>query len=274
VHERSGNVLQGKRVVVTRAVEQSEGLIKELERRGASAIVLPMVAFGPPDDVAALDAAIRRMPAFDWVFLTSQNALRVILERCESLKLHLREAFSGVKVAAVGPTTAEAVAKAGLDVSYVASKHEGVALAEELAKEVRYKRVLLPRSDRANPALVEKLKGLGAEVTEVCAYKTVKPEQGDLEKAAVLEQRIDALVFFSPSAVHHLRELLGSENFLELSRRSVFAAIGPVTEEALRKAKVERVLLAGDTSVGAILDTLANYFAQQGTGVSAGVKQA
>jgi len=272
VGEQASNALKGKRVVVTRAAEQSEQLVKELKDRGAVPVLLPMVAFAPPDDSAPLDQAIRQLSAYDWVFVTSQNALRALRERCGLLKFNLPETFSGVKIAAVGPATSEAVENAGLRVAYVASKHTGVALAGELANEVRGKRVLLPRSDRANPELVEELKRLGADVTEVCAYKTIPPEKSDMHAAAKTAEGADAVLFFSPSAVHHLQELLGNEKFLKLSRRSVFAAIGPVTEEALRRASVERVLVARDTSVTAVVEALGDYFVQEGAGLSAGVK--
>jgi len=272
VGEQASNALKGKRVVVTRAAEQSEQLVKELKDRGAVPVLLPMVAFAPPDDSAPLDQAIRQLSAYDWVFVTSQNALRALRERCGLLKFNLPETFSGVKIAAVGPATSEAVENAGLRVAYVASKHTGVALAGELANEVRGKRVLLPRSDRANPELVEELKRLGADVTEVCAYKTIPPEKRDMDAAAKTAEGADAVLFFSPSAVHHLQELLGNEKFLKLSRRSVFAAIGPVTEEALRRASVERVLVARDTSVTAVVEALGDYFVQEGAGLSAGVK--
>lgn len=262
-------------MMVTRAAEQSESLVEALKERGAVPVLMPMVTFAAPEDPATVDAAIRKIRNFHWIFLTSQNALRAILERCRSLQLNPSEAFKGTKIAAVGPATAEAARDAGLQVSYVAAKRQGVGLAEELSAQVRGKRVFLPRSDQANPALVKTLNALGAEVTEVCAYKTVKPGAAEVGNAAgPIEERAEAVLFFSPSAVHHFAESLGSARFLELSRRSVFAAIGPVTEEALRKAKVERVLLARDTSVSAILDALANYFAQPGTGVSAGVKRA
>jgi len=265
VSESVANPLKGRRVVVTRAAEQSQRLVEELERRGALPTVLPMVAFAPPDDVGSLDAAIQNLPTFDWIFLTSQNTFRAVCERCSALSVPLNVAFSRVRIAAVGPATAEAVDKAGLDVSYVPSKHQGVAMAEELAEKVRRKRVFLPRSDRANPELVGKLKAIGAEVVEVCAYKTVRPDKSELERiTAALQQASDAVLFFSPSAVHHMQELLGADRFLELSRRAVFAAIGPVTGEALRQARVERVLLARDTWASAIVGTLADYFAQEG----------
>jgi len=272
VGDRFGRGLEGKRVVVTRAAEQSESLVKALKALSAKPVVLPMVEFAPPDDVAALDQAIRELQSHDWVFLTSQNAIRALRERCELLKMDLREACGDVRVAVVGPGTAAAAEGEGLRVSYVATKHQGNALAEELAGQVRGKRVLLPRSDRANPELVEKLKQSGAEIAEVCVYKTIRPERAHAETAAAIAKgRTDAVLFFSPSAVHHLEELLGHQEFVALSRRSIFAAIGPVTEDALHNAKVERVLLAREASVSAVIEALTDYFAHEGAGLSAGV---
>jgi uroporphyrinogen-III synthase len=272
VGERLGRGLEGKRVVVTRAAEQSKSLVEGLRERGAEPVVLPMVAFAPSDDVSLVDKAIRELRSYDWVFLTSQNAIRALRERCDVLKMKLHEAFDNVRVAAVGPATAEAAESEGLRVSYVAAKHQGTGLAEELAEQVQGKRVLLPRSDRANPELVEKLKQTGAEVFEVCAYKTLRPESDDAEAAAtIVKGRTDAVLFFSPSAVHHLEELLGHQEFVALSRRSIFVAIGPVTEGALQNTKVERILLARDTSVIAVIEALTDYFAHAGAGLSAGV---
>jgi uroporphyrinogen-III synthase len=273
VSEENANSLKGKRVVVTRAVEQSEPLVHALREKGAVPVVVPMVAFGPPDDPSLQDEAIRELPGYDWIFLTSQNALRALQERCQFLKLGLAQAMSGVRVAAVGPTTAEAAENAGLKVAYVATKHQGVSLAEELAREIKGKRVLLPRSDRANPEIVQKLKQLGAQVKEAVAYKTIRPDNEDLSKVeALVGQGVDAILFFSPSAVHHLQELLGNEKFLEFSSKTAFAAIGPVTEEALHKAKIERVVLARDTTVAAVLAALTEYFSQTGSRLQAGVK--
>ena len=253
--------LRGKRVVVTRAVEQSGELVRALEENGAASVMLPMVAFSPPDDTSGLDEAIRGMARFDWIFITSQNALRALQERCQALKLDLRDAVGKGRVAAVGPATAEALKSAGINVAYTASKHQGVFLAHELSEEVKGKRVLLPRSDRANPELAEELKRLGAAVEEVIAYKTVSPDDVTLDHArTALQQRVDAILFFSPSSVHHLQDILGSEKVLEISRRAIFAAIGPVTERALRAAHIERVLLAEDTTVAGIVHALQKHF--------------
>lgn len=269
--EDATKALKGKRVLVTRAPEQSESLVKALRGVGAVPVVVPMVAFGAPDDTSGLDAAIRGAADFDWMLLTSQNALRALQERSENLKLRLEDVFRGVRIATVGPATAEAAKSAGLAVEYVAVKHRGMELAEELGEKVCGKQVFLPRSDRANPELVKKLEELGARVKDVVAYKTMRPDEqsgGDVQK--IVREAADAVLFFSPSAVHHFHELVGEQRFEELSRSSVFTAIGPVTEKALREAKVKRVVMAADTTVNAVIAALREYFMASGERLPAG----
>lgn len=271
--EGSANWWKGKRVVVTRAAEQGGTLVEALQERGAAAVILPMVAFGPPYEPGLVDEAIRGGGRYDWMLLTSQNALRALQERSDALGMGLAQALRGVRIAAVGPATADAARNVGLPVEYVAEKHHGAGLAEELGERVKGKRVLLPRSDRANPELVGRLEERGAIVTDVVAYKTVRPDDRELAKAKdLLKERVDAVLFFSSSAVHHLKEVLGETQFLELSRRSLFAAIGPVTEKALRAAKVERVAMAKDTTIEAVLATLDEQFATTGAKLPAGTR--
>ena len=108
---------------------------------------------------------MRAAGQFAWVFFTSQNAVRALQERCAAQGRPLGQVLGHVKVAAVGPATGEAVRAAGLHVTHISKVHNGVALAEELAEEVHGKRVFLPRSDRANPDLIEALQRHGALVT-------------------------------------------------------------------------------------------------------------
>ncbi|HKM82023.1 MAG TPA: uroporphyrinogen-III synthase [Candidatus Acidoferrum sp.] len=271
--ESSANALLGKRVVITRAAEQCQSLLATLRERGAQPILLPMVAFAPPDDLLALDDSLFRMREYHWVFFTSQNAVRALQERSEHLKLSLRDAVATAQIAAVGPATAEAARAAGLSIAYVAKEQHGVALAQELQAEIRGKRVLLPRSDRANHDLVETLQRLGAHVSEIVAYKTLRPASDDTRYLEnILQDVPDAVLFFSPSAVHHLRELLGPQSFQNLAAKSVFAAIGTVTERALRGAGVQRLIVASDTSASAILESLADFFVHSGHSLPAGAK--
>ena len=271
--ELASKPLAGKRIVVTRAVGQSRPLAEALREAGAEAVLLPLVAFAPPDSFAELDHFLENVGE-DWVLFTSQNALRAVQERCATCGRALAQALAGAMIAAVGPTTADSIRAAGLPVAYVSHGHHGTALAEELAAEVAGRRVFLPRSDRANPELIDALSRHGAKVTALVAYKTVPPD-ADTQRAqqTLLEHGADAVLFFSPSAVHHLCDILGAEPFRDLSLQSIFVAIGPISEKALRAEGVDRLLVASDTTIPACLAALAGFFSKAGHHQPAGAKQ-
>jgi uroporphyrinogen-III synthase len=262
VGNRGTSPLTGKRVVVTRAIEQRDSLCNDLQTRGATPILLPLISFTPPEDFAPLDAALHDFSQFDWLFLTSQNVLRSLLERCVPLKISLADALRNARIAAVGPATAHAATDAGLTITHVAENHQAIALAEELHAELLGCRVFLPRSDRANPELPEVLRQLGAEVVEAVAYRTVRPGAPDpTVLSAVSDGEADAILFFSPTAVLHFRDLLGEAKFRAVQEKAVFAAIGPVTARALQDAGAERIVSAKDTTVPAVIAALEKYFA-------------
>jgi uroporphyrinogen-III synthase len=274
VAEKNHKPLAGKRIVVTRAREQSQSLVNVLRDAGAEPILLPLVAFAPADNFSELDACLKNSARFDWVFFTSQNALRAVQQRCAELEISLLNTFKEVKIAAVGPATAEALAACGLTVNFISRIHTGVALAEELSANTRNKRVFLPRSDRANPDLIEVLNLHGWQVTPVVAYKTVSPDSdSSAAQESLLRGAADAILFFSPSAVHHLRDLIGPQRFRDLGHQSIFVAIGPVSENALKSEGADRILQAADSTVSAVVATLTEYFAKAGQNQPAGAKQ-
>ena len=140
------SALFGHRIVITRAVEQSSDLVTKLERRGAIPISLPLVAFSTPENFAPLDAALRRWQEFDWVLFTSANAVQSVAQRAATTNLGIVRPTNRPLIAAVGPATNEAAVKAGLLVTHVAKTHLGIALAEELAQQLRGNRLCWPSS--------------------------------------------------------------------------------------------------------------------------------
>jgi uroporphyrinogen III methyltransferase/synthase len=267
--------LAGKRIVITRSAAQSEAIARELTARGAIPAVLPLVSFAEPEDFAPLDAAITDIQRFDWMILTSAQAVRSVVKRCEQLKRKVIRKESKLRIACVGPVTAEAAQQAGLPVDYVAETHTGAGLAEELGSKLAGAKVLLPRSDRANPDLSVALKRHGAEVSEVIAYRTLRPKAVDEKNLSqIANGETDAILFFSPSAVQYFAELLGGEQLRLLQGRLAVTAVGPVTANALRQAGVSRAVVAADTSSAAVIEALEMHFAGAGKAAPAGVKRA
>jgi len=274
VAEAAPSALAGKRIVITRSAAQSEALARELSAHGAVPVVLPLVTFADPEDLAPLDAAIAEFQRFDWIIFTSAQAVRAVVKRSEELKRSLIHAGSELRIASVGPVSAEAARQAGLPVEYVAETHTGAALAEELGSRLQGAKVFLPRSDRANPDLPPALRRHGAQVTEVIAYRTVRPtdmDQRNLKQIA--EGAADAVLFFSPSAVQHFAELFGSEQLRALQDKLAITAVGPVTANALREAGVGRSVVAGNTTAAAVVEALEEHFAGTVKQAPAGAKR-
>jgi uroporphyrinogen-III synthase len=275
VGESRPKSLAGKRIVITRSAAQSEAIARELTARGAIPVVLPLVSFAEPEDFAPLDAAIAGIQRFDWMILTSAQAVRSVAKRCSDLKREIVRAKSKVRIACVGPVTAEAAQQAGLPVEYVAETHTGAGLAEELGSKLAGAKVLLPRSDRANPDLPVALKRHGAEVSEVIAYRTLRPSAvNENNLSQIVDGETDAILFFSPSAVQHFAELLGGGQLRLLQDRLAVTAVGPVTANALRQAGVSRAVVAADTSGAAVIEVLEMHFAGAAKAAPAGVKRA
>jgi uroporphyrinogen III methyltransferase / synthase len=250
--------LAGVRIVLTRAPEQSRELAARLTRMGATVVLLPAVRFADPADTAPLDRAIRSVSEFDWLLFTSANAVRFFAQRCARLGFEPRKSPRALHIAAVGPATAAAAAREGFAVERVATEFRGAGLARALGAELRGQRVLLPRSDRAGSELPTALRQAGAEVSEVVAYCTV--ETGSESIGVLSELRsgtVQAICFFSPSAVHSVLRQLGVRPL----RGVAVAAIGPVTAAAIRRAGWCVDMEAPECTAEAFCRVLADYFA-------------
>jgi uroporphyrinogen-III synthase len=252
--------LEGKRVVVTRAVEQARELLARLEKMGATVLLFPAVSFSEPSDTSELDRVILSLAEFDWILFTSANAVRFFATRCRKLGVEPSQE-GNYRCAAVGPATASAVAAEGFSVDHVAQEFIGTALACELSPSLAGKKIILPRSERARPDLPRALKAVGGLVTEVVAYHT--GSVGPIDPAvmrAVREAQVDVISFFSPSAIENMRVELGQEVLVRLGARAALAAVGPVTAAALRGAGLPVAIEAPLATAESMAAAIANYF--------------
>jgi uroporphyrinogen-III synthase len=134
--------------------------------------------------------------------------------------------------------------------------------------------VILPRSDRANPDLPAALESQGARVTEVIAYRTLRPTEVEGESLReIVQGQADAILFFSPSAVQHFVQLFGAEESRALQEKLAITAVGPVTANALREAGILRTVVAADTTAASVIEALEKHFAGKVKQAPAGAKQ-
>lgn len=259
--------LANRRVVVTRAAEQASELAERLETLGAEVLLLPLVEFHLPEDTGALDGALSEIENFDWLLLTSQNAVRFVAARGRDLRLDLAAMLAAnharPKVAAVGRMTEKAALGEGWRVDRVSAGHGAIDLAREIAGEIAGCRVLLPRSDRATSHLPQALIAAGAAPVEVVAYRTVPTREIDSGVLGRLERgEVDVVSFASPSAFLALGERLGAEPLRRLAGTARLAAIGPTTAEAIRRAGYEVSIVAEVSSAAGLAAAIATHFSK------------
>jgi uroporphyrinogen-III synthase len=258
--------LAGKRIVITRVPEQAQELRQALESLGAEVLLMPTVAFAPPEDYRALDEALRKLSGFDAILFLSKNAVRYVFERCRDLGVKCWLDSPKGLVAAVGAGTAEAAASRGLQVDYIAKNQGGEALVRELADRIAGRNVFLPRSDRGDARLSNALREAGARVTEVVAYRTAAPEATDSAMLARVQRaEVDAIAFASPSAFANFSDLMNDAQVAELSTRVRFAAIGPTTARAMRDAGVRVEIEGAEPSAAGLAGAIAEHFQRQAT---------
>lgn len=260
--EKADQPLAGKRIVITRAPEQSNELSAALAAMGAEVLLLPAVSFAPPEDCHALDEQLHKLKGFDAILFLSKNAVRYLFERCRELGIkcefsEARRPFVGV----VGVATKGAAVREGLQVDYVAKGQTAETLAQELRGSLAGRNVLLPRGDRGDDRLPKALRYAGARVTEVVTYRTVPPETFDPEILSLIRNAdIDSIVFASPSAFQNLSGAIPEEELARLSSRVHFAAIGPTTARALRESGVSVAIESTESSSSGLAAAIAKHF--------------
>lgn len=251
--------LAGKNILVTRAREQAGEIVARLEQLGAQVIVHPTLVFDDPEDFTGLDRAIRSLREFDWMLLTSQNAVSYFMRRCQALGGAIPETL---KIATVGPKTAEAAERAGLSVEYVAKESRGEAFARELSPRLAGKKVLYPVSDQAGGGLSNWLRSQGVEVADVVAYRTRGPESSPAGFGiTAFAGRLDVITFFSPSAFRNFAEGEGLRFLQYAVNRVALAAIGPTTAAAIRAAGLPVAIEAPQATAADLTNAICCFFA-------------
>jgi uroporphyrinogen-III synthase len=229
--------LTGLRVVVTRAEHQAEGLAEAFRAAGAAVELLPLLEVAPPADPLPLARAAAEISSFDWVVFTSTNAVEAFLPLAAPLPAALR-------IAVVGPATAEALRSRGVEPHLTAYRAEAEGLAADLAPRVAGKRVLLPQAPDARQALFDGLRAAGAEAVAVVAYDKRLPLEAARRAGELFATSpLGWVTFTSPRIARHFAELFGET--WERRRGELRAvSIGPVTTAELRRQGVEAVVEA------------------------------
>ena len=247
--------LDGLRILVTRERAPSEEFAGKLKLLGAVPIVCPAIEIqlrNPP----GLDEALTGLERFDWLVLTSANAVRAIQARFDALELKPDRTLGRTRIAVIGNATREALEDLGGQAEIVAEPANVESLARQLeATGVDGELVFFPASRIARPELPERLRTAGAAVVQISVYETVMPSELRVPES----DQLDVATFTSPSTVRNI----ASRVTPEWLRQTPAVCIGETTAGAAREAGFACPMIAAASSLDGIIATLIDFNARQ-----------
>lgn len=256
--------LYGWTVLVPRAKNQAGPMSARLASHGAIPVEVPTISVEPPRSPVQMERAIKGLVdgRYHWIVFTSVNAVKAVWEKLREFGLDAR-ALAGVRVAAVGPKTSQAVKALGITPELLPKDdaRNAAGLVDVFPPHDPdldlVDRVLLPRADIATDVLVDGLIELGWDVEDVVAYRTVRaappsPEIRDMIKTG----GFDAVCFTSSSTVKNLVGIAGKPH-----ARTIIACIGPMAAQAAREHGLRVDVMPEAAGVPELVDALAAHVA-------------
>src|SRR5690606_1035503 len=242
--------LFGRRIVVTRPTESSR-LAERLRALGADVLSVPGTRVEQVESVMT-DDALDRLDEFDWLVLTSRNAVRSFWRRIRERALDAR-ALAHLKIAVIGSGTGDALLQCGLAADVVPERFvaEGLLEALQQREDIAGAQVLYAAAEDARTVLSEGLETLGAMVEVIPLYRSVPHEHADARplRDALEEGGVDLVTFTSASTVNGYVELVGGE----LAERVPAVSIGPITSAAAAEAGIPIAREAGQSDIDGLV---------------------
>ncbi len=242
--------LAGKRIVVTRAAEQSGLMFGRLRELGAEPLEMPLIKFSRLATSENSQEILNQLSQFDWIIFTSVNAIRIFFDLLSD-----PTQLDGVKIACVGRKSAEVMAACCRPADFVPERYTSDTLAAQIELTAG-ERVLLPGPRVTRPRFLESLRAQNATVTQWALYETIPVEIG-ADRIAELRAGIDAVTFASPSVVDSFcRQLI---DYREILQSSVVACIGTTTSRRARELGVRVDIVPEEFTIPSLVESLARY---------------
>jgi uroporphyrinogen-III synthase len=163
-------------VVITRPRQQAEPLARAVAALGRTPVLLPLLEISPLPDDSELRTVLAGLDAYALVAFVSPNAI-------EAAFAHIGRWPQGVDIAVVGEGSRAALAKHGVSAGSVRihcpqdpahSDSEHLLQVLDLAR-LAGRRVLVVRGEGGRELMPDALRGAGATVETVAAYRRTVP---------------------------------------------------------------------------------------------------
>jgi uroporphyrinogen III methyltransferase/synthase len=256
--------LAGKKILITRARDQSPRFAASLRTMGAEVIEFPTIEIVPPLRWDELDRSLDHLASYDWVIFTSANGVKFFWQRLRERE----KKFSfppTLEVCAIGPATAKELKERKVRVDYIPEEYVAEAILEGFERmSIRGKRILLARAKVARDVLPKGLCRIGAKVDVAEVYRTVKPRGGARRlRQLFTADKIDVVTFTSSSTVNHFADLLKKEDLGLFLKKVIIACIGPITARTAKNLGLKVRIQPKEFTIPALTQAIAEYFSRR-----------
>ncbi len=243
--------LFGQTVLLARPEEQVGAAADLLSDLGAEVVVQPAIRISDPPDWQPVDDALGRLASYDWLVFSSVNGVRYLLRRLLAGRADLRR-LGEIRLAAIGPGTAEALAEFHLKADLIPDEFRAEALAAALVTNAKGRRFLLARASRGREVLAEQLRAAGALVDQVVVYSSTDVTSADEDvRRRLAEGGIDWIIVSSSAIARSLVAMFG-ENL----QKTRLASISPVTSATLRDVGLEPATEARTYTMAGVVESI------------------
>ncbi|MCA9126574.1 MAG: uroporphyrinogen-III C-methyltransferase [Planctomycetales bacterium] len=250
--------LQGCGILLARTEEQSQDLAEALRRLGAFVLNQPVLEVSPPAAIGPLHAVIHRIAGgqFSGVTFSSSNSIASLFSALKGLGYDSR-VFSGLRLAAVGPSTALRLAEHGLRCDVVPdSNFSAAGLAETLTGSVKGEHWLVTTTNRSQSVLPDGLVAAGATVETVQTYATAAANELKPAIESALESHQLHLVAVTSGAIaEDVVRLLGVH-----TRSLKFVSFSEPISTKLTQLGCPPIAEAEEHSLEALVSTIVQYW--------------
>ncbi|MHB8776186.1 MAG: uroporphyrinogen-III synthase [Anaerolineales bacterium] len=254
-----------KRVLITRPLAQAADFAERLRSAGFEPIFFPVIEIRPIENNVTLDKVLDKLNCYEWVVFTSVNAVDMVFSPSSPVLPQKgkgvpspegRGQGEGLRVAAIGPKTAEALRKHNIEPDFVPEEYVAEAILPGLG-DLRGKWVLLPRAEIARKALPEAIVKAGGTAHEIVVYQTL-PAELDMEGLDALKMGVDVITFTSASTVENFVAVLRQNKLdpLNLPNNPLFACIGPITGQAAREEGLVNLVVAKEYTTEGLIEVI------------------
>ncbi|RSK28042.1 uroporphyrinogen-III synthase [Bacillus sp. HMF5848] len=249
--------LRGKRILVTRSVEQAQSFTEKIRARGGVSIEIPLISIQEAThNEHTIISTIQYLHTFTWIIFTSANGVHYFFQYLD--KVNYNEDLPNIAV--VGKKTKQVLQQYGYEPTLVPKKFVQEDLTAELVSRVDLNdRVLFVRGNLARGVLIEELHRRNIACSDLVVYENVANMEVKSELIRLIQAKdIDVITFTSPSTVNNFVDIL--ENQLNEVSNVLIACIGPITKHAAEQKGLHVTICPETHTIDALMDELESYF--------------